>query len=406
MTRPFSASAPARARDGLLRHARPFVALALFASLAGCSSLSSWIPSIPAPSFGWLWGGKKIPPLPEIKATVTPRVAWQYAIGTGAPGLAPAVTKTAIYAAASDGAIVRIDPQTGRTVWQIKAPSRLSAGVGADAELIAVGTSKGDVYAFDANGKALWQAKVSSEVISPPVIAEGLVVVFAGDGKAYGLTAGDGKTKWVLQRNNPPLIVRNTAGGVASRGGVFIGTPGGKLLAIDINNGAVAWEGNVATPRGATELERIVDVTSLPAIEERAACAVAYQGRIACFDLLRGTPVWTRDISSLGGFIGDNRYFYVTDDAGAVHALDKSTGGSVWKQDKLGPRQPTGPQLVGDYVAVVDIQGYATLFDRNDGSMVGRIATDGSPATSQPAAAGPYAVWQSTNGTLYAIGAP
>ena len=29
-------------------------------------------------------------------------------------------------------------------------------------------------------------------------------------------------------------------------------------------------------------------------------CAVAYQGRIACFDILRGTLIWSRDFSSLG----------------------------------------------------------------------------------------------------------
>jgi len=42
--------------------------------------------------------------------------------------------------------------------------------------------------------------------------------------------------------------------------------------------------------KGATELERIADVTSRPWIEERQACAVAYQGRLACFEILRGTP--------------------------------------------------------------------------------------------------------------------
>jgi len=48
-----------------------------------------------------------------------------------------------------------------------------------------------------------------------------------------------------------------------SRGGLFTGTAGGKLLAIDVPTGNVAWEGNVATPKGATELERIADITSL-----------------------------------------------------------------------------------------------------------------------------------------------
>ena len=51
------------------------------------------------------------------------------------------------------------------------------------------------MLAFDADGKPLWQAKVSSEVVSPPEVAEGIVVVWSGDGRIYGLTAADGKTQ-------------------------------------------------------------------------------------------------------------------------------------------------------------------------------------------------------------------
>ena len=387
-----------------LRAARAAVALAALLLLAGCSTMSSWIPTIPVPSFDWLWGGgKKIGPLPEYKATVTPRSVWQFNVGRAAPGLAAAVTPTAVYAAATDGTIVRANPDTGQAAWRINADTRLSAGVGADAATLAVGTAKGDVLAFDADGKRLWQAKVTSEVISPPMVAEGQVGTWSGDGRLYALTVADGKTKWVYQRSNPPLIVRNTAGGIVHRGGLFTGTAGGKLLAIDLATGNVAWEGNVATPKGATELERIADITSLPVVDDRQICAVAFQGRVACFELLRGTLGWTRDLSSLGGIAIDNRYLYVTDDRGAIHALDKATGGSIWKQDKLALRQPTGPQLLGDYVAVVDIEGYVHVIDRNDGSLVGRLATDGSPATAQPVASGANMIWQSVNGTVYAV---
>jgi len=313
------------------------------------------------------------------------------------------VTADAIYAAAASGTIVRVDPATGSTVWRVDAGKRLSAGAGADATLVAVGTDKGDVLAFSADGKPLWQAKVTSEIVSPPKVAEGIVVVWSGDGRVFGLSAADGKTKWVYQRINPSLTVRNYSGGTTSRGGLFIGTAGGKLLALDLGTGNVGWEGNVATPKGATELERIADVTSLPVVEERQTCAVAYQGRVACFEIIRGTLNWSRDLSSLNGLAADSRYLYVTDDNGAVHALDKTTGASVWKQEKLAQRSPGGPQFVGDFVAVVDAEGYAHLLDRDDGNLVGRIATDGAPATAQPARSGGNAVWLSTGGTLVSV---
>ena len=382
------------------------VALALALGAGGCSSLPTWMPSIPAPSLDWLTGSSKAPgPLPELASSATATIAWQAQVGRAAPGFAPQATPDAIYAASADGSVVRLDPASGRVAWRASAGRTLSAGVGADGSIVVVGSDKGDVIAFDADGKQRWSVKVASEVISPPKAAEGVVVVFSGDGRVYGLAAKDGSTRWVYQRTNPPLIVRNYAGAVIERGALFFGTAGGRLVGLDLATGAVGWEAAVATPKGSTELERIADVTSLPTVDARAACSAAYQGRTACFDVVRGTPVWSRDIGSLGGIAVDAKYLYVTDDAGAVHALDRSTGASVWKQDKLAQRKIGGPQIVGDYVGVVDVQGYLHLISPINGAYVGRLATDGSAPSSQPVATIGGAAWQSSAGALFSVSA-
>jgi outer membrane protein assembly factor BamB len=375
----------------------------------GCASLSespltSWMTWIPAPSFAWLTGGSRKPgPLPQLEAKVTPRIAWQQSVGRAAPGIAPAVTPSAIYAAATDGTLMRLDVATGRVVWKTSANKPLSAGPGAGESVVVVGTAKGEVLAFDADGKPLWTAHVSSEVIAPPRVSGTIVIVFSGDGRVYGLAAADGKTAWVDQRINPPLTVRNSAGGVVSRGGLLVGTPGGRLLAVDTQTGTVAWEGAVATPRGATELERIADVTSLPYVDESEVCAAAYQGRVACFELVRGSLIWSRDVSSLAGITADTQRLYVVDDKGVVHAFDRSNGASVWKQDVLAKRRIGGPQLVGDDLGVVDVEGYLHVLSRTDGAYVGRLATDGSLATAQPIALGGGLLWQSEKGTVFSV---
>ena len=172
---------------------------------------------------------------------------------------------------------------------------------------------------------------------------------------------------------------------------------------MDVSSGTIGWDGTVATPKGATELERIADVTSRPLIEERQACAVAFQGRLACFEIVKGALLWTRDVSSLTGLSADESAFYVVDDSGALHALDRSTGASLWKQDRLAQRRLSGPQAVGNHVAVVDIEGYVHLLARSNGTYVGRLATDGSAPTAQPQVAGGRLIWQSTAGTVYAV---
>ena len=378
----------------------------------GCATLSespltSWMTSLPVPSFAWLTGGgsKKPGPLPAVTATVTPRISWQQAVGKAAPGIAPAVTSDAVYAAATDGTLMRLDAATGRVVWRASAGKTLSAGPGASSSLVVVGTDKGEVLAFDTDGKPLWSSRISSELIAPPRISDKVVVAFSGDGRIFGLNAADGKTLWVDQRTNPSLTVRNAAGGVVTRGGLLTGTAGGRLLAIDTQSGTVGWDATVATPKGATELERIADITSLPYVDENEVCAAAYQGRVACFDLVRGTLKWSRDVSSLAGLTADAQRLYIVDDKGAVQAFDRSNGASIWKQDVLAKRRLGGPQLIGDELGVIDVEGYLHLLSRSDGAYVGRLATDGSHATAQPLALGGGLLWQSEKGTVFAVNA-
>jgi outer membrane protein assembly factor BamB len=390
--------------------ARAVVCAVAAAALAtGCSSMSdssltSWLRDIPVPSFAWLTGGTKKPgPMPALTATVTPRINWQQSVGAAGPGIAPAVTSSSVYAAAKDGTLTRLDLATGRPIWRISAGRALSAGPGASDAIVVVGTDKGDVLAFDADGKALWTVRIASEVIAPPRVSDKVVLVFSGDGKIYGLNTADGKTLWVDPRTNPPLTIRNAAGGTVSRGGLLTGTAGGRLLAIDAQSGSIAWDGAVATPKGATELERIADVTSLPFVDEKEVCAAAYQGRVACFDLIRGTLLWSRDVSSLAGLVGDAQRIYVVDDKDGVQAFDRSNGASIWKQDVLAKRRIGGPQLIGDQLGVVDVEGYLHLLSRTDGAYVGRMATDGSLATTQPVQVAGGMLWQSEKGTVYSV---
>ncbi|MDR2016791.1 MAG: outer membrane protein assembly factor BamB, partial [Burkholderiales bacterium] len=245
--------------------------------------------------------------------------------------------------------------------------------------------------------------KVSSEVIAPPTVSNDLVVVKTADNRVHGLNGSDGAAKWLLQRNVPPLIVRNTQGAVTSRGGLFFGTAGGRLLAVDLASGNIAWDVAVATPKGSTELERIADVTSRPLVEDDQVCAAAFQGRVACFEIMQGTPLWTRDIPSYSGIAADETQLYVSDDKGVVHALDKQTGTSIWKNDLLNGRWPSGPQFVGRDIGVVDIDGYLHVFAAEDGHYLGRLPTDGSPVTVQPQLDGNQMIWQSKEGNVYAV---
>ena len=326
-------------------------------------------------------------------------------VGSAAASIfTPALTKEALFAVGADGKIARFDSDTLKEKWRIDAGNNITGGVGAADNLVVVGTAKGDVSAYDFNGKTLWQAKVSSEVLSAPQIADGVVLVRSGDGRIFALSASDGKRKWFYQRATPALTIRNYAGVLTDKNAVFAGFGGGKLVALDLQTGGLGWEASVALPRGVSELERIADVTSNPVSDGRIVCAVAFQGRVACFEPQSGNLIWARDISSIAGMAMDTRNVYVSDVNGTVHALDKSTGGSVWKQEKLAYRELSAPLVYRGYVVVADLQGHVHFLSREDGAFAARIATDGSPIRVQPVPLADGILVQSKKGGLFVLG--
>lgn len=379
---------------------RKFLSVALLSSalvysLTGCSTLEDLNPFADS--------GPKMAELQPIEAKLAARIVWQQSVGeSDVYSFTPAVLGSTVYAASSEGDLVRIDG--GKQAWKVDVGQRLSGGVGADEAMVVVGSPKGDLLAFSStDGTPLWTAKTSSEILSPPVIGSGMVIVRTGDNRLAAYDATDGKRKWYFQRPTPALSLRVSARSLIDGKYVFAGFPGGKLIAVATSNGAAVWDGTVALPKGATELDRVADITSVPVISGRSVCAVAFQGRVACFDLGNGNLVWARDMSSAAGLDIDSRYLYVSDDKGAVHALDMASGASIWKQDKLSLRRLTAPVARRGYVAVADAEGIVHFLSREDGSFIARLETDGSPVVAPPQKLGNGVLVQTSEGGIYAI---
>lgn len=378
--------------------------IALLASmpllLAACSTLSDGMDAInPFAS-----SGPKMAALTPLTASVEVKEQWSFNAGKARDyTFKPAIVGNAVFVAEADGTVNRLED--GKSVWKIKVGQPISAGVGAASGLVVVATAKGEVLAFAADdGQPKWKARVSSEVIAPPVVSADGVAVRSGDNRVFLLDLNDGGRKWVYQRATPSLSLRNTAPPVFGDRYVFVGFPGGKLVALGLQNGAPVWEGTVALPKGATELDRVADIASLPAFDGSQVCAVAFQGRVACFDLGQGgATIWARDMSSASGLALDGRYLFVTDEKGAVHALDRQSGSSLWKQDKLLNRHVSGPAVRRGQVAVADGEGIVHLLSREDGGFLARHKTDGTPVRTPVQVLGNGFLIQTTGGKVSAI---
>lgn len=363
-------------------------------ALSGCSSLNPFASKGPKPAE---------PPGFQPKAEL--RTLWRVGVG-GSDGylFQPQVADGSIYAAGSGGTVARID-RNGEVRWRRNVDSRLTAGVGSDGRHVAVVNVRGELIVLDAaTGQEKWRKPAGVEVLAPPGVGERVIAVRASDSRVLGFDVATGERRWIYARNVPPLSLRATTGMRIEGNFAIVGFPGGKLVAVNLESGMPLWELTVATPRGVTELERMTDIAGPAVLTDNEACAVAYQGRVSCFDLASRRVIWTREFSSSAGMDRDGDLVVITSADDTVHALDARSGVSQWKQGPMFMRRLSRPLAVADAVVFGDFEGYVHALDRAKGGFIARARADGGAIEAAPVRLGERSfVVQSRDGTVQAF---
>jgi outer membrane protein assembly factor BamB len=327
-------------------------------------------------------------PLTEYEPAWQVDPAWQAQLGSGAAGqhlrLGPAGDGAYVYAADRHGLVRSYLADTGRRVWSTHLEIALGTGPVEAGELLLLG-GDAEVIALDkTNGQLRWRAAVGSEVIAEPVRSGNVVVTRTVDGVLYGLNAGDGRRLWRSQEQAVPLLSLRGEGAPVVAGEVVVaGFANGRVAAYALSDGRLLWETPIAVARGRTELERLADVDGRLVVGEGAVFAVGFQGRIAAVALANGRLAWSREMSSYQGLAAAAGELYVSDAEGNVWALAQNNGGTLWRQTALRGRGLTAPVVQGKAIVVGDYDGYLHWLARDDGHFLARTRVQ-NPAEAFP----------------------
>ena len=357
------------------------------------------------------FGGKDntVPPSPLVNFIETAKLnkVWLQNTGKGTDDsftkITPTILDEQIFIADPKGNIAALTTKTGDIIWRNDSRLSITGGPGAGSSLVLVGTSEGEILALSRNtGNEAWRTKVSSEVLSSPREADGVVVVRTIDGKIFALDAIDGKHLWIYDRSVPTLSLRGTSTPVIANGLIITGFDDGRLAVIELKTGKLVWEKKVALSRGKNELERMVDIDAQPLVIEKIIYVTTFQANVSALSLETGQILWQREISSHSELSADGKNIFLTEDNDSVWALNRFTGASVWKQEKLANRQVSGPAILGDKVIVCDIEGYMHWLDKETGDFAVRARIGNDPILTQPINSNDILFVYSNSGTLSA----
>ncbi len=368
------------------------MALAISVTLSGCSTVSDWFADEEE---------LEIRRLKPIDAKFTPSVKWDRDIGDGVDHyfsrLRPVYAYENLYAADRHGSVVAMNPENGDVLWERNfavfegdgwwdsiarlwrsgASARIG-GISVADRLLFVGTENGVVMALDyETGETKWEASIPGEVLAAPSADEGILVVNTGAGTLFGFDTRTGEQLWRHEGDTPPLTLRGISGPVAANGGALIGTPTGKLQVNLLESGILAWETVIATPTGATELERIVDLDTTPVLFGGTIYTVSYNGTLAAVELRSGRIIWKREYGSYRNLSIEGNSIFVVDNNSNIYALDRRNGVELWSQGGLKSRSVTAATPVGEHIVVGDNWGFVHWIEQETGQIVARVDVGG-----------------------------
>ncbi len=310
---------------------------------------------------------------PELKL----KTDWYQNVGVGTGGkylkLMPLLLGEHLYLADRFGTVRAFHALTGEAVWEVVLQRAVGAGPGEAGDLLLFG-GDAELFALDRNsGELRWHSAIGSEVLSTPVSHGDVVVVHAVDGSITAVDVHTGNRLWrhlervpslTLQGSSRPLIVDGSR--------VVVGTADGQVIALNLQDGALLWRATIATARGRTDLERMVDVDADMVAADGVIYAASYQGSVAAIHAANGQLLWSREISSQSGISIDDSALYLSDEAGDVWALSRRSGVTLWKQAALHRRALSAPAQQGRYLILGDYDGYLHWLNKEDGHLAAR----------------------------------
>jgi outer membrane protein assembly factor BamB len=314
--------------------------------------------------------------LPEVTISEAPNVnvMWSQNLNKqkGLSRLRSFVDGKIIYVADNIGRLKALDKTTGAEIWQQNTNYKFSAGPSIVNDKLILGTQDAQIMVFNRDDGSLeWQQTLSSAMLAPAAGAKNIVVVKTIDGAIQALDMRDGTSLWNLDQSLPALTLRYHSSPKVVGETVIVGLPSGKCLALNLYTGFTQWERTISVPRGRSELQRMVDISADPIVQDNIVYVVAYQGKLAALNVETGAIIWEKEISSFQDLALDSKALYLTDSQYNLWAIEKSSGLTLWKQDKLQKRNVTGPAVVGNKLAVADKEGYLHWIDKTKGKLLG-----------------------------------
>ena len=165
----------------------------------------------------------------------------------------------------------------------------------------------------------------------------------------------------------------------------------GEIVAFLADSGRAVWNETLVQQTRLTALASLNDIAGSPVIDRGLVFVVSHGGRLAAIDIRSGQVAWETSIASLQMPWVAGDFIYVVSVDGELACISRNEGGIIWvtqlerykKQKKRKGRITwAGPVLAGDHLILVSSEGEIAKVSPITGEVVAKEKIGGSSVIS------------------------
>jgi len=277
-----------------------------------------------------------------------------------------------------------------------------------------VATGYGRLHVLDAtSGAEIWQQALGAVPSGPPTVAGDLVYQTTRGAEALAIDAGTGRVLWRLTAGDSGTFTNTGPAPAVAGRTVILPFGSGDVIAALRLSGVRLWATTLAGARPGVAFARVSDITADPVIAGDAVYVGTPSGRLAALDLTTGDRRWTASEGAMSHVVPVGGAIFAVTDQSELVRLRADDGSVVWSgtlplfpEERLRRRRESyahfGPVLAGGRLIVVSSDGLMREFDPRSGAIL-RQTDLGAPASAGPVVARGVLYVRTANGQLHAF---
>lgn len=281
--------------------------------------------------------------------------------------MSPVIYKNSVVVGNSIDGLVSYNLADKNVNWRVNIPYGVEAGAATVKDRLFVGSNHGKMYSINlTNGDIIWTFDSKSELVSEPLLYEGVLYFVSGSQTLYALDASSGKQLWIHSRQDTTSLITIRGGSKPSISDdvIYVGFSDGALVALNSKTGTAQWE--ISLNRNT----KFKDIDASPVIDGDYIYVNSYDDKVYCLSKDKGEIIWSAPFGGASTpLISDDKVF-VTSSKGEIVALTKKEGILTWSR-KTNDGIFSELSLYNDLIVTGETQGKLLFFNKTTGETVG-----------------------------------